>query len=491
MGLFDGILSKILDFTRDTHLFNAGNTPEADPAGKLAVFSQWLFSARLGQPRSINVLELRDFAKSPWIQMVLNTIKKEVSTVDWVINNKDDNDETDNKAQIEEITEFFKNINSDHQTINDLASEIITDVGEVDSGAWNKVFTKDSYEDKDVEIIDNLGRVVDTKKMFMLKDFGKRDMFELRATDASVFLKDVDRWKRLKWYWQYSFKNPQHNPIAFEPDELVYFMMNPKTYSVYGFSPVQSIQQVLEVLIQSTRWNKDFFKNNAIPDMIIGLENANKESMQRFKNYWNKEAKGKPHKLLFHNTKISTSQFQLTNKDMEFIQGQQWYFHLVFAVFGVSPAEAGFHENVNRSTQEGQERITVKNAIKPYLTMIENAINKFVIPEFLQDENPKIKFEFKPIDHAQEQIEHDQAMQELDKKALTINEFRQKKGLEDVPWGDEPVSAPDPLDPGKDKADQEQEKDQKEDEKKLLPYNKAFEAYINGRDTVGNADSER
>jgi len=473
---------KLFDNTLDTYGFNATNTPKDDPAGKLSIYPAWFFSAKLGQPRNINTLELRDFAKSPWIQMVLNTIKKEILTIDWDVLKKDVKDDVDVSGYIKELKSFFEDINSEHETISDISSQAITDVGEIDSGVWQKVFTKDSYEEKDVTLTDNIGNEVGTNRMMMLKDFGKRDMIEIRPADSSTFLIDVDRFRRLRWYWQYSFKNPMQNPIAFEPDEIVWLMMNQKTYSVYGFSPVQAIQQVLEVLIQSTRWNKDFFKNNAIPDGIVGLENANPDSMKRFKTMWNQEAKGRPHKLLFHNTKVNFSSFNPTSKDMEWLQGQKWYFHLVFAVFGVSPAEAGFYEDVNRSAQEGQERVTVKNAIKPYLKMLENAINKSIIPEFFQEDDPPVKFEFKPVDHTEEQIEHTQAMDQLDRDVITINEIRQKKGMEPVEWGDVPLSSRNQVE----NVDINSDNDSAEmnnEETKYLPYTKAFEGFMNGRNT--------
>jgi hypothetical protein len=85
-----------------------------------------------------------------------------------------------------------------------------------------------------------------------------------------------------------------------------------------------------------------------MPDGIIGLPNADPDSMKQFKETWNSEFKGKPHKLLFHNTDAKFTSFSPSQKDMEWLEGQKWYFHLVFGVYGVSPVEAGFHENVNQ-----------------------------------------------------------------------------------------------------------------------------------------------
>jgi len=406
---------------------------------RLPVFPEWFFTARIGQPRKINYLEIRKFARSPWVQMVLNTIKKEIMSIPWDIETVIEEEEINPEIK-KNIKNFLNNIDDERNTISDLCNESITDVGEIDALSWVKVFSVDSYEWKEVNIEDDVGNVIGVETRPMLKPFGQRRLLQVRNVDPATLLKQIDIFKRLKAYYQYSWKNPRSSPLRFEPDEIAYNFMNKKSYSLYGFSPIQSIQQILELLIQSTRFNKDFFQNNAFPDGIISLPGANKESLKQFKDMWLKEVKGKPHKVIWHNTDAKFNSFNVNNRDMEWLEGQKWFFHLVFGVYGVSPTEAGFHENVNQGNQAGQERVTVKNAIKPFLKLLDDTINKFIIPEFLQDNNPSIKFVFKPKDHSAEQIEFDQSMKELEVGSLKINEYRVLRGREPIDGGDVPLN---------------------------------------------------
>jgi len=467
MAIIDTIIN-IKNKVFSTSILGFNGAQEDELPNKLPIFPKWFFTARLGQPRSINITEVRAFAKSSWVQMVLNTIKKEVSIIDWDIVKTDIDDETNQSENIKKIKDFLNNVNTDNWDIIDMINPSITDIGEIDAATWVKVYSRDSYETKIVPVLDDYGRQKGTEEQLVLKEFGKRTLNELRLADSGTVLKQIDLYRRLQAYYQYSFKNPRSNPNKFEPDELCYMYMNKKSYSIYGFSPVQAIQQVLEVLIQSTRWNKEFFKNNAIPDGIIGLEGANPESMKKFKSSWMKEVKGKAHKLLFHNTKATFASFTGSARDMEWLEGQKWYFHLVFGIFGVSPTEAGFHENTNRSTQEGQERITVKNAIKPYLKVFEKAITKNIIKEILQDEDSGLEFKFQPKDHTEEETEFNQQMQELDHNTLTINEYRRLRGREPIEGGDEPLA--------QQNADLENTKEPKEE--KMISYSKAFESFV-------------
>jgi len=80
-------------------------------------------------------------------------------------------------------------------------------------------------------------------------------------------------------------------------------------------------------------------------------------------------------------------------------------FKIVFGAFGVSPEEAGFTENSNRATGDSQERVTVRNALSPYYKMLETSINNRLIPEILQDANPKVKFEYCPKDQEKKKTE--------------------------------------------------------------------------------------
>lgn len=425
------------------HAFNAG-----DPIGnsvfvderKLPYSSHWMFNSRYGQPRGINVFELRTFAKSSWVQMVTTTIKNQISTIEWDLPNKDKEDRGTYDEEKKLIKEFTDRMNANGEDFNDNITPMLNDWLEIDAGAIVKIFSKESYAEQEVQLVDEQGINQGTKTLNLLKPFGERELEETMFVDGATFTVQYDRYRRLQAYYQYSWRSPMGAPIPFEPDEVAYFKSNTRTWDAYGFSPLQSIQQVVELLIQSTRWNKDFFINNAIPDALIGLPQLDDKQIARFNEEWKMKFKGRAHKMAMVNTDVAYQSLVSSARDMEWLDGQKWFMHLVFGVYGVSPVEAGFHENVNQGNQSGQERITVKNAIKPYLARIEKFMNNNLIPELLQKLPSEIPFEFKyfPHDHVQEQIEFEQSTKELELGALTINEYRAEKGLDPVEWGDEP-----------------------------------------------------
>ncbi len=405
---------------------------------KFPVFPEWFFSARLGQPRQSNLLEIRVFARSPWVQMAMNTIKKEVAQVPYEIVPVDEDDDIDkHKVQAELLDNWLMDINENHETIYDIMDATITDLGEIDAGVWAKVFSANSYSEQNVNVLNVLGEVTGTEPRVTLNEFKQRELLQLWYADGATFLFDIDIFRRIRGYYQYSFKHPRAAPIFFYPEEITYLMLNRRSHTLYGYSPTQASQQEIELMMQSTRYNKDFFIKNMIPDGIVFMEDADEDSLPGIKEEWQNKVQGKPHKLLFINSKGDVQIMNQNNRDMEWLEGQKWYFHIIFGMFGMSPAEVGFHEDVNRSTQEGQERVTVKNAIKPYLNLFEKKLNSEIIPEFLQEEKPLIKLRFMPKDHAAEQIEFEQSMKEIEMGTLTPNEYRRTRGRKDVEGGDE------------------------------------------------------
>lgn len=451
-----------------------------EKVGKQAVYADWMFSAYLGQPRRIDVKLLRSYAKSGWVQMVIGTFSRQISALDWRIVPEDPTDKTDRTKDIELVTNFFKKMNENPQSsVNDLDCEVIDDIATLDSGVFNYVYSKDSYEEGVIEILDNIGGVLTSYNGLKLKPLGKRKLIAVKSVDGGSMLKDVDLYKNLRGYYQYSFKHPLLNPTKYEKEEISFIVMRKKASSVYGFSPVEGIVQELEVLIQGTKRNKDIFKNFAIPDVLIALEKANPDALRKLKSEWLSANANKSNPVHFINYPISGVQkLAESNKDLEWLDGQKWYFRIVFANFGVSPDEAGFFENSNKSNDEGQERVTMRNAMRPYLAALEREHTNRTITELLQNENHGLKFEYLLKDDVREKEEFQQDMQMIQIGAMTINELRAKMGKEPLDWGDERVQQANPfqqnsnnqnLDNKKDEDKQEQKepKDSKEDKNKF------------------------
>lgn len=412
--------------------------------GKQALYPNWVYNVTFGQAHGKNVGELRTLAKAAWCQMPINTFKKRIFAAEWDIVPEDPDDDTDYSAYIKLAKERLRNINTHGDSINKLCMESMSDLSVLDSGVWNLVYTVDSYDMGMMQFRDNNGKVLGEKPSLVLKPFGQRKLAMVNSADGATILKQVDRFKNLLAYWQYSFANPYGNPLYLERDEIVYMMLNPQPDSVYGFAPVESIQIIIEMMIEATRYNKDLYKNNAVPDILISLGKTPKGELDRIKRKWYQKYQGKPHQVGFINWDINKIEKLSTNqKEMDWLEGLKWFYKVPFGIFNVSPAACGFYEDSGamNSDNAGKDDSTVRYAIQPYIKLFEDNISDRILPEIWQIKLP-LRFKFKIIDRSleKEQFERDKAEMELG--VMTINEYRIKTGREPTEWGDEPLRRP-------------------------------------------------
>lgn len=261
-----------------------------------------------------------------------------------------------------------------------------------------------------------------------------RTLKEVYARDGSSFLREVDKFGFCKGYWQYSYQIPAH-PMWFNREEIIYKMSMPRSMSTYGYAPVQAILDIVKSLHYSVQWNRSFYEENAIPDAIVSVQNTSDAELKRFIEYWQKEMVAQPHKLPFVNADVKVQPLTLSQKELEFLESQQWYQKLVISTFQLTPAELGFVEDVNRSTGVTQSEVVRRKAIRPLIKLVEEAMND-VIKEFGFFD---VEFRYTAHDIIEESQKTDLAVKELQAGMKTINEIRVDQGLQPVWWGEIPL----------------------------------------------------
>lgn len=441
---------------------------------KLPIMPSWFQNSQYGQPRGVNINEIRQFAASCWVQMITRYVTKRFYTTPFSFVNVDEEDENEYVEERKKALEFFMSKNANGETFIESILPTIIDTLEVDAGAIVKRYSKDSYALQTAVFINEAGKETgETQQLMLLKSVGQRQLNELWWADGSTLLKQLTIHRQLMGYFQYSWKYPMAQPHFFEKDEISYWSMGQASYRGYGFSPLQTVQQVVEVLIQSTRWNKDFFKNNAIPNGIVGIEGVSADDIEKIKRAWERDFKGKPHKMLVQNGKVNYQPLLLSAREMEWLDGQEWYMHLIFGVYGISPEEVGYTDATHgKSVQEGQQKSSGKNGMEPFFKYAELRVYNDLMPDVLQNPKPPIKLVWDHQDIEKQGREHSQNMEHLAAGSKTINEVRQEQGLDPVEWGHEPMQQ---------QSEDKQlgaKKDEPKKEQKMIPYSKAFEAFL-------------
>lgn len=165
--------------------------------------------------------------------------------------------------------------------------------------------------------------------------------------------------------------------------ELMYMMMNPATWRVVGFSPLETLREVVESEIMASRYNKRQV-SEAPPHGIVDLgEDATPENVNQFERYWRTEIAGSKSTGVIGGTKNAKFHpFGKSNRDMQFLQWQTYLIRKITAVFGISPQDLGVTFDVNRANAQEQGNISEDRGLKPLLNMMESQFNREVVQEF-------------------------------------------------------------------------------------------------------------
>lgn len=399
--------------------------PWVSSEGRKAVLTEWFWQPIRGQPRRVDTNELRQFSQTFWIFSCVTTLLDQICSMEWNIVVKEGYDSEDKTEQAKKIKKWLSFPNANNESFENILRAWIKDVLELDAGCLVKVFDLSSYDFDTLEPKSGAP---------LLKDKGQRNMVEIYARDGASFLKETDKFGFVGGYWQYSYQIPAH-PMWFNKDEICYMSKNPRSMSCYGYAPTQAVLDIVKALHYSTLYNKKFFEENSIPDGVLSILDTNPNEMKSFVDNWTREFKAQPHKFAVMNKDIKWTPFQITHRELEFLETQDWFYKLIIGSFGLTPIDLGITEDVNRATSASQVEISKRKGLRPLLKLVEKFINEEIISEF-GIEGVEFQFLFDDPTELRERLNNWKLMSDMGLK--TINEIRYEMGLKPVEWGDVP-----------------------------------------------------
>lgn len=232
----------------------------------------------------------------------------------------------------------------------------------------------------------------------------------------------------------------------FYPWELMWGIRNPSTdirLNGYGRSELEDLINTVTSLLNTDKYNSNFFKVGAAPKGILRYKGTmNQTALEDFKRTWMAQISGagNAHKFPMINAdSMDFVPFSGNNKDMEFSKFQEFLIKITCAIYKIDPSEIGFNMNGSSDSKpmfEGNNAARLKyskdKGLTPLLRHIERWINKYIVSQL--DNN--FEFKFVGIDGELSYTED----VDLDIKSLsnfmTLNEVRAKRGLPPIKGGD-------------------------------------------------------
>lgn len=233
--------------------------------------------------------------------------------------------------------------------------------------------------------------------------------------------------------------------ITVPKDEMVFFLdgdlYNP--YSI-GYGVLKSCY--MRILLEDTTmaYMKAEYDNGAKPSLIFTPDDQrNYEESQRMAKFFWKIFSGNgskgPH---FNPIKGKFETVGYPPNETISVEQMRYTRNCVISSFGISPQmfdqDAGSYASYYLSREQ-----FYADCIEQRLCRIAEVINRDLCQEF----DVRLFVAFDKLKAKDEELEHRKQMDYLDKQVISVNEFRETKGWQPVPWGDKPVAqaAPSPF----------------------------------------------
>ena len=231
--------------------------------------------------------------------------------------------------------------------------------------------------------------------------------------------------------YKYRLNNGQ--TVDFSPKDIIHFkQLNPKS-SLYGSPTVKSAMATVESSVYSTRWNRNFFKNQAIPaTLVISKVKMTDKGKEEFRKRWEDKYQGtaNAHKLGFLNGEIEIKNLMASVKDMDFPNLTKSTKEDILLSFGVPKAILGI-EGMNRAEAEALIYTFLSETIEPKIQDMVEVLNQFLVPEFGSD----LYLGFVDPTPANRDAVTKEYESGLKNNWLLINEVRDKEGLPPINGG--------------------------------------------------------
>jgi hypothetical protein len=397
-----------------------------------------------------DILSVRQMERRHTVQIPMEAVIKQVTTMEWDILPDTDNPEDIHWEATEVVDDFFSsNFNSNNETFDQFLKKWARDILSINAGVVELVPTEPDSN-------------------------GNQWLGEMYVRDGGTFTKEVDQYGRKPEapeaaFYQFGRRRMggvgvdrdqtvqelieesgwaqriirQTEPIAFTKDQIVWAEENPTSYDTYGFGRVQTVKNLVEILINQDVSNKNYFTANEVPDGMLSIVDANDDQIKRFREDWRDEIQGQQHKVAIVGQDADWTPFRANPEELQFLESQQWYNKLVWMAFGISPNEVGHTDDLNLATAKEQSATIFRKTTKPLLQLIQNEINREILPKMRAYNliDGEMKFEWAMQNNAVESIEREKQEEDLRNNLSTINDVRAERGEEEVFWGDMPSDA--------------------------------------------------
>lgn len=226
--------------------------------------------------------------------------------------------------------------------------------------------------------------------------------------------------------------------IPFENNEIVHFKFQSPSGGLYGVGPLSAVVDAAIDDKNIKTFETTLMANMGRPEGVLqSTQPISEPDFKRIKDRWRSTygGKNKVGQTLILENGLTYTPLTFTPREMNYVIGRKMNREEIAAAFGV-PMSKLTTEAVNLANAYVGEHQYMQDTIEPRLRRIEETLNEKLMPMY--DENLFIAYD--SVVPADKQFELQERISNLNSYITSINEEREKMGLDSVEWGDVPLA---------------------------------------------------
>ena len=214
--------------------------------------------------------------------------------------------------------------------------------------------------------------------------------------------------------------------VDYTREELIYWMRNPRTNKVYGYSPVEQIIMTVNIAIRRQLHQLEFYTEGSVPEAIAGVPDTwNMDTLVQFQQWWDSLMEGNTaarRHMKF--VPLDPSKIAFPKQDALKDQFDEWLARIICFAFSISPT--ALVKETNRATAESVQDAAKREGLIPLLNWLKQFLD-YLLAKKLNQPNLEFNWTFSKDLEPLVQAQVDQIYVGL--KALAPSEIRERQGM--------------------------------------------------------------
>lgn len=332
------------------------------------------------------------------LRIVIETRKDQIKSYDWEIVPADPKATAEQHAdQIKKVTDFLQMPDREHAWDD-----------------WLSILVEDLL-------------VIDAVAVYPAMNRGGKVM-ALELIDAATITRKIDVNGRTPLPPDAAYQQILHGIMAndLSTDQLAYFMRNPRSNRLYGFSPVEQIIMTVNIALRRQISQLEFYTSGNVPEALAQVpETWTLKQIADFQLLWDSMNEGNTAARRKMRFIPNLKDIVFPKKDILKDEYDEWLARIVCFAFSI-PATS-FVKQQNRATAEQAADSAKEEGLVPLMRWIQNKMN-FLISKHLGVSEVKFKWKMENTVDPLKQAQIDKTYTEA--KIQTPSEIRERMGMD-------------------------------------------------------------